>query len=390
MWIKVGTKTCKITDIKDNEEDDYYTVTVSPSFGSSIAQGTEYNVYSDYMKSKYSYFKARSTPEVSITNIPQNFLNSRIYTFDGKYEQDQNILWKSYRWILYDSKYNIVDDTGEISTGEIEYTYDGFLSGEIYYIKLSVIDTDDIVTKTELQQFNVKYASPVLEIVPTVTTDCEHNAMTVEWESPFLNVGVITNTIAGSTKPYYEYIKDDPYLGASAVWLHEGTKLTYEPSNSVEYIPIQYESTISTHCRLSDGFSGDLIYLKDKNTNEYYKVSYNNGSFFWDINGEIQGKKVIFSNRKRWLLDSIENYNQDLDYSWDDSQLWNDVLYYSEQSASLLSEYWFKINLLPTTVVITYEKIKYENIFLPPNSKVIYTTKLYNNYKLRDNDLLYE
>ena len=36
------------------------------------------------------------------------------------------------------------------------------------------------------------------------------------------------------------------------------------------------------------------------------------------------------------------------------------------------------------------KKIKYENIFLPPNSKVIYTTKLYNNYKLRDNDLLYE
>lgn len=387
MYLKIGNQMREIVDYVRDEDDDTATATVSPAFSTAPSTDTEYNVYTDHVKSFDTYFKARKTPEVKIINIPTDVVDNRTYTFTGSYSQEEGVTWKYYQFDLYDSNNNVADTTGRITTGEITYTFDGFLDNSTYSIELIVENQDDTIVTTGRQYFNVDYEEPQLDNIPQIQTICDQDALRISWGQPYINIGVLN--CVGGQQPV-TYIPNEPYRGGCSVWLRDKCTLEYSPMTSVTPIPFLYESTTCIHVRLSNDFDGTIIELEDSETGDFYRVTYTSGTFTYNINEEYIGTVKIFNFSDDWLLQPILRYNENTEYIWDDEETWDDTEVWCEQVNSVLDKIWWKIYLLPTKIVVSYTEVEYHNIFSPPNMVMEFPTKLYSDYLLKTTDVLYE
>lgn len=194
--------------------------------------GTTYNIYTNNVTSNDYLFYARSEASLSIDNIPPTSIHTKGYTFTATYTQAQGVGYKYFIWTLYDEDGGVLDTTGKVLSGAITYTFDGFLSDEIYGVGLELQTQDDAIINTGIKYFNVKYASPEASMVPTVTTNCDKDAIQVSWEPLYLNQGVATGT--------YEYVTDVPYTKGVSVTLPEESQIYWNIGSSTS--PIYMDS----------------------------------------------------------------------------------------------------------------------------------------------------
>lgn len=130
-----------------------YEISATALKNAGIANGGEYKLTikqwwtdEEYVsQTSASAFITRSTPLLSINEYP-NLLTTRKYTFTAESYQNEGDALNWVRWQLAstsfdisDSYYEVIDDTGRIyGTTELQYTFDGFISGNSYAIKCSV------------------------------------------------------------------------------------------------------------------------------------------------------------------------------------------------------------------------------------------------------------
>ncbi|MCC8160546.1 MAG: hypothetical protein LIO53_04415 [Oscillospiraceae bacterium] len=132
-----------------------------------ISVDDQYSVYANYIDSNEFYFTCHSTPTLTLydkslstsTEI-QSFADGtepdseeNIYTIpygnfvlSGTYLQEENATVNYYRIVLYQEldtgDYLTIDDTGNVYSSSISYSFDRFFSGETYKLILQTVDTD--------------------------------------------------------------------------------------------------------------------------------------------------------------------------------------------------------------------------------------------------------
>lgn len=164
------------TDEKGNSKPFTYSPENTTWGDAGIEDGHEYKLkitqyWSLIDNSKYvvqnseSYFIARTGPALSLasSDIAYGIIDKIKGTFTGTYTQAQGDSINYVRWTLstVEDEFTVpvlLEDTGEISTGKIEYTYDGFMSGTNYILTCTVQTENGVEISAEMN-FTAEYES---------------------------------------------------------------------------------------------------------------------------------------------------------------------------------------------------------------------------------------
>ncbi len=221
-------------------------------------QGTTYNIYSDNVKSVDYLFYARSAASLSIDNVPQT-LDSKSYTFTGTYTQAQGINYKYFIWTLYNELEQLIATTGEVSTGNIAYTFDGFASGETYGIGLTLENQDGTILSVPVQYFNVEYQLPEAYSKPNAEADCNRDAVRIFWTPLLINNGVAE----GTSETKYSYVYNQPYDGGSSVRIYDGCDITWDIGSENATAYFNYESTTYLNWSTTNAKFSGILYKQE-------------------------------------------------------------------------------------------------------------------------------
>ena len=235
QYIKIGATYSQITSY-DNSTG---LAVVSTAFSSAPTVGTTYSIYSDNVTSFDYYFQARTTPTLTINNLVSTMI-SKSYTFNATYTQVENVGWKYFEWTLYDVNAVVLDTSGQITSGQITYTADGFISGTSYGISLTLENQDGVVISLPISYFTVQYSAPSVTNVPTINLLCEKDAIGITWDKILTNTGVAEGS---GTAPYYTLVADQPYSGGSSVQINSGADIYWYVGSSSQPVDIPYNST---------------------------------------------------------------------------------------------------------------------------------------------------
>lgn len=130
-----------------------------------------------------SVFVTRTAPALTIASVPTTITDIS-KTFTATYTQAQSDALNWVRWILSDADTGAVyDDTGEITTGVLSYTYDGFVNGTSYVIKC-MIETENGLQTYATASFDVSYENDGDTPIPlTVCIDPKDGSANIQWIS---------------------------------------------------------------------------------------------------------------------------------------------------------------------------------------------------------------
>lgn len=104
-----------------------------------------------------SVFITREKPTVTMGAIPSP-LASKELSVSATYSQAQGDTLSWVRWILTDYSGNILRDTGRVSTGVLQFDYDGLFSGSSYYIECLIETENGVTATTGKVNFDVSYS----------------------------------------------------------------------------------------------------------------------------------------------------------------------------------------------------------------------------------------
>lgn len=141
-------------------------------------------------QSSASVFIARDNPTVSITNF-ESTINTISYTFLGSYSQAQGDPIEWARWQISGSANNdVLVDTGRIyGVGELKTSYDGFLNGNNYIIRLSGETINGIEFDTGWQTFVAQYDITILDGAMKACGRKDTDAVQVSFPTPLYTMG---------------------------------------------------------------------------------------------------------------------------------------------------------------------------------------------------------
>lgn len=330
MYITIGSESKQILTY-----DSLTGIATTDAFTSAPSVGTTYTIYSNYLISADAFFNARTTPALAISSPPTT-ISSQRYTFNATYVQEQGITYKYFIWTLYDSDGTEIRDSGNINTGAITYTFDGFLSDTMYGVNVSVENQDGTVTSTAISYFTVSYSSPDLVSIPVVSNNCDDTALNVVWTQPAINTHTETGT-------YSIVSGNEPYPDAAYVLLTDSaSSINYDILPNV----IPYENTVFLHWSTNDAtFSGKIFEMNGVKTT---LVAMQNSApltgTVGDIYYNIVNNKIYHCiNTDSW---STIGYNPSYD-----------VLYYYPTNS--LTYRWNGTELIETTVSLANATLSY-------------------------------
>lgn len=156
-------------------------------------------------QSSASVFIARETPSVSITNFSAT-ITTVSYEFLGSYSQAQGDPIEWARWQISGSANNdVLVDTGRIyGVGELKTSYDGFLNGNNYIIRLSGQTVNGAEFDTGWQTFVAEYDIEILDGAMTTCTRKDTDAVQVSFPTPLYTMGA-----GGGDYEIHQYIYEE-------------------------------------------------------------------------------------------------------------------------------------------------------------------------------------
>lgn len=178
---------------------------------------------SDSITSADTFFLAQATPYFTIADPPTTVVTKSV-TLTATYTQADGIPLEWYRWVLVDSNDNIIADTGEIYSEDIQFTVDGLLDGETFtYTLTGQTQSGVTVGGTTEGDFTVSYDSPIVE--SAVAAHC--NPRTGAIALSFTGINVIQGTSTGTVA----YVGDTPIDGDTSLRIASGGSVTFDEVN---------------------------------------------------------------------------------------------------------------------------------------------------------------
>lgn len=263
-WIVINSEKVQITSY-DSETG---VAQLATALSAVPTVGTTYNIYGDNVKSVDYLFYARSNASLSIDNLPTT-LDTKVYTFTGSYSQEQGVNYKYFIWTLYDELESPIATTGEVSTGDIAYTFDGFVSGTTYGIGLELENQDGTNLSVPVQYFDVEYQTPEIYSKPNAETDCDKDAVRVFWTPLLINNGIAE----GASETKYSYVYNQPYDGGASVRIYDGCDITWEIGSEDAVVYFDYNSTTYINWHTTNKEFSGILYKQEATPVELVAMS---------------------------------------------------------------------------------------------------------------------
>lgn len=225
-----------------------------------------------------------------VKTILRNAIKGRYISLEGFYTQEQQASWESYRWLLADENYNILQDTGNKYDKEMKVTFYGLANDQTeakkYYAILYVTD---------------ELGNLLINVFEFVVTSAETSSYNVNFKAEFscLNQSVQL-TYNGNVSIYPSIDLNNNYQVSAYVEQNDSIKLNWD--NSLQYV------SSSMVISGKDGSNVNQMPIDEQN-NESYSV----------INGVIYDHYYlsgIYTQDKsnRYLNIETDSYNNTDDF----------------------------------------------------------------------------
>lgn len=235
---------------------------------SGISIGDSFKIYSDFIETPFYFFKSRTIPEISITNLSET-INSRNYNFIGSYNQYENVPIQYYIFNLYNEDLELLDTTDKVYSANITYNFDGFTNGEVYYIELVCSNQDNVEVSTGKKQFKADYTEPNVDVTLDYQVLEDKDAIRVILKPD--------KTSVPNFDGEYSIESNFPFEGTNSAYIEKGN-VVYD-NVSEEPLEIDKDSyTVFMSTRLNNGFDGKIVELS--NNEESRCVELNDYSFY--------------------------------------------------------------------------------------------------------------
>jgi len=222
--------------------------------------------------SKQTPFFAYTTPTLSMV-VPAE-ITSRKHLFTATYSQIESISSNVWSMTFLNANDEIVLTTPNSYSGNISYTFDGFINNSTYKVYTTVINQQNVTVTSPIYTFNVVYASPSMITVPKATLLPDISATKVEW-SP-------SSQIIGSITGVSEYI--------SGLFISENTGLSLGAESYIEFqVDIPLEFTLTIDYIPDDTFTGGKMIRLENPDLTYFEIGYNSeiGCYYYDNNNFV-------------------------------------------------------------------------------------------------------
>jgi len=201
-------------------------------------------------------------------------ITEQSFEFVPVYTQAENIIVNKFNAYLYDSNDVLLEETDDIYSANVRYTFDGLLSGSTYKVKFIATNAAGQECTTGLVSFSVSYVSLALTLRPEVTNKPNTSSILMEWSGIYQLTGVVTGASS--------YTSDFIETGNTALQLDAGTILEFSDVNI---------TTLSTETFLwypsSISFTGNIKKWENTDTGDYLIIGYNGDRFYVNINGTL-------------------------------------------------------------------------------------------------------
>ena len=188
-----------------------------------------------------------------VKTILRNAIKGRYISLEGFYTQEQQASWESYRWLLADKNYNILQDTGSKYDKEMKVTFYGLANDQTeaktYYAILYVTD---------------ELGNLLINVFEFVVTSAETSSYNVNFKAEFscLNQSVQL-TYDGNVSIYPSIDLNNNYQVSAYVEQNDSIKLNWD--NSLQYV------SSSMMISGKDGSNANQMPTNEQN-NESYSV----------------------------------------------------------------------------------------------------------------------
>jgi len=240
---------------------------------STMTAGTQYKwtVSPNYTSatpviSKETQFFAYSNPTLVFSSTPTT-VTTKSREFQLIYTQAQSVAPKKWKMIWYDSLGEVLEDSGWIASGNLKYTFDGFISGNTYSVKGFLENQVGFLVETASYIFTVSYSQPTLNVRSSITVNNDTSVITSRWINAVQLEGVVTGG--------YNYVNNFLATDYIALHLNSGSDILFDVD-----IPLNFSATFLIQVAL--GFTGDFCKLGDN-----YYIGYDGTRFYTNINGYI-------------------------------------------------------------------------------------------------------
>lgn len=332
----------------------------------TFVPGDNNEIYEVYTKSVWSplyTFKARKNPTLTITKFDGGLLPDKItgksFVFKGNYAQEQNTSWALYKWDLYDSNNFLIKTTDWVNTANMIFEFDGFINNNDYTIKLNVENIDGVFVSAS-HSFLVEYEAISIETPVKVSKICDNNAVDVSWGA--IRVNDISFVTASETP--YSFVDNTPVENHTSILLANDVHMKCSLSDtSLNKYNIPKNSTVCVFLEISSDTS---------------VINLNTDKFF-----NLRTATVYVKNGYK-LVQYKEFYENE-----------NGSIIEKEIDSLLLPQNteigdWIKLYIYENRVVAYIYKLpKALSCFSPPNTYMTGNGKLFNDYNLKDTDVLY-
>lgn len=150
QYIQIEYERHKITAI-DNSDDNYTKITVDSAFSELPKTGDTYKIISNYILSPFYYFKARTTPQLTVNTSQES---DGTILCSASYLQEQNVPVKKYKWQIYkkisESEYSLICESPYIFSSRLSYKFSHYLDIAIYKAKCICVNQDDMIVENEI------------------------------------------------------------------------------------------------------------------------------------------------------------------------------------------------------------------------------------------------
>ncbi|MBQ8497553.1 MAG: hypothetical protein IJ489_08885 [Clostridia bacterium] len=267
-----------------------------------------------------SVFFARTNATVTINSFP-TVIDTAEITFTAVYKQAEGDSINYVRWQFasLDGQGNrmVLDDTGEIYTGNLSYSYSGLLTGNAYSVNVIAQTEYGYITPDNWHDFTVYYEEA--EAVGGISVECGDGYNLISWAR-----GVDIPGIPSPENDYGSIANGKLYLKeqSTVIWDEvNGEKMNFSAPYSVVFsasgikTPIQTENFLpsSLPCTLmvvspNETYLAAVFQNGNETTLSVYDLT-KNRSLVFSLNTNTKIYTVSFSPRETFMFVGGDSFN---------------------------------------------------------------------------------
>lgn len=280
------------------EDGKSYKLLITQYWGNVTWTGASFEGGESVVQYSPSVFITRTKPTLSIDQFVNNTLtvSSITQTFTATYAQAQGDSINWCRWQLASvqgNSYNVIEDTGEVNTGELLFTADGLFTGMNYAVMCTVETQSGVIASTGWMVFSVSYANNSSDI--TINLNYQNDSSILVEFDQIQNITDAYLYRSNNGVLQRVYTLDSSASMIKDYGLKSGESYTYEvvmKNASNQYTPVLESAAISVVYR-----AYFLIEAMQDAENENVFHALN----VWTFGSNINAGSVSNNNSPNWL-----------------------------------------------------------------------------------------